>query len=398
MHGEALLRPVSAPRPPATQAEVLLRERIFLLADAHGLRTPVGLDPTYGGLAVCGGRIDPLRKARAVRAEGYVGPLVVDPGRYAARFATAEAPFVYENEDDGLFFPDSGLSLDVRLGLELDAQLAYGATVALTPTGYLRVGDRAALRAVVDVVADLDRRAIIVVIPAAVGWLVEPHLDFFTEVLATIRHPVALAFGGQFNPLDLRAAQANLRRLLTAVPGVAPWRTDFAAFDGVAHGAPFAAIGASSGMRHLVPPDEKARTGQMGAVQPAVLIPRLLSFVGGGRIARLYANRQPPTCDCLECAGRALTRFDGSDGEIQAAASRHNAATWNRLLPGFFGEPGLGERQAYWKRMCQAARDAHEIENSRLRQKKAFTPPKDITRFATLPVTHAPLPQPARGG
>lgn len=396
MNDEALLPPVVAPRSPATPAERLLSERIFFLADAHGLGESIVLDPRYGGLAIYGGRADPIKKIKRIRAGGYNGPLLVDPGRYTTRVATVEAPFVYDN--DGLFSSASGLDLDVELDLELGAQLDCGATVALTPTGYLRVGDLAALRAVVDVVADLDRSDIVVVIPAAVGWLVEPQLPSFAGALATIRHPVALAVGGQFNPLDLKGAQANLRRLIAAVPGVAPWRTDFAAFDGVAHGAPFAAMGASSGLRHLVPPQEKAQSSSTGVqVAPAVLLPRLLSFVGGGKIASRYANRQPPTCDCAECEGSPLTRFDGVDGETQKAAGRHNAAAWNELLPEFFREPGLGERQAWWKRRCQAACAAHEIENSSLRQKKAFVPPADIRRFATLPVTHALLPQPARG-
>ncbi|WP_322749379.1 MULTISPECIES: hypothetical protein [unclassified Frankia] len=391
MNNEALLPPVPAPRPAATPAERLLSERIFLLADAHGLQVPAGLDPRHGGLAICGGRTDPFTKIKKLQDEGHFEPLVGDPGFYTKYVATPDDPFVLDGQDN-LF--------GTRLEGTLDNQILCGATVALTPTGYLRAGDRAALRAVVEGAKNLDRTDTIVVIPAAVDWLVDPHLNLFTAALADIPHPVALALGGQFNPLDKREkATANLRRLLIAVPGVAPWRTDFAAFDGVAHGAPFAAMGATSGLRHTIPPGEKAQTANKGGgpVPPTVLFPELLRFTSGRTLATRYANHQPPTCDCVVCRGRPLTRFEGYEGDIRAEANAHNAATWNGLLPSLFHEPGLGERQSRWKNICVAACQAHEIEAVRLRQKKAFEPSKDIRRFATLPVTHAKTPLPAHG-
>lgn len=114
-------------------------------------------------------------------------------------------------------------------------------------------------------------------------------------------------------------------------------------------------------------------------------------------LATRYANHQPPTCGCTVCRGKPLTRFEGYGGDIRAEANAHNAAAWNELLPALFREPGLGERQSLWKKICVAAYQAHETEAVRLRQKKAFEPPKDIRRFATLPVTHAPVPLPAPG-
>ncbi|WP_261565498.1 hypothetical protein [Frankia gtarii] len=390
MNDEALLPPVPAPRPAATPAERLLSERIFLLADAHGLQALEGLDPRHGGLAICGGRTNPFTKIEKLRAEGYSGPLIGDPGLYTTHVATPEVPFAHAGQDD-LF----GSGLDQAL----DEQICRGATVALTPTGYLQAGDRAALRAVVEGAKGLDRTDTVVVVPAAVGWLVDPYLDLFTVELADIGHPVALALGGQFNPLDEREeATANLRRLLVGVPGVAPWRTDFAAFDGIAHGAPFAAMGATSGMRHTIPPDEKAQTKKRGgAVPPMVLFPELLRFTSGHTLATRYANHQPPTCGCVVCQGKPLTRFEGYGGDVRREADAHNAAAWNRLLPALFREPGLGERQALWKKICAVAHQAHEIEDLRLRQKKVFDPPDDVRRFATLPVTHAPIPLPAQG-
>ncbi|MCK9904213.1 hypothetical protein CC117_30525 [Parafrankia colletiae] len=389
MNDKALLPPVVVPRAAATPAERLLSERILLLADAHGLREPPGLDPCHGGLAVCGGRTDPFTKIEKLRAGGYSGPLVGDPALYTTRVATADEPFVHA--DGGLF----GSGLD----LALDGQISRGATVALTPTGYLLEGDSAALRATVEAAENLARIDTVVVIPAAVGWLADPYVELLTEALAAIPHPVALALGGQLNPLDgEEQATVNLRRLLVTVPGVAPWRTDFAAFDGVAHGAPFASMGATAGLRHIIPPGERALTVRKGgATPPTVLFPELLRFTSGHTLATRYANHPPPTCGCVVCRGRPLTRFDGYDGDIRAEANAHNAAAWNELLPALFREPGLGERQALWKKTCVAAYQAHEVENVRLRQMNAFKPPRDVVRFATLPVTHAPTTLPAQG-
>ncbi len=83
MNNEALLPPVPAPRPAATPAERLLSERIFLLADAHGLQVPAGLDPRHGGLAICGGRTDPFTKIKKLQDEGHF-----EPSKDIRRFAT----------------------------------------------------------------------------------------------------------------------------------------------------------------------------------------------------------------------------------------------------------------------------------------------------------------------
>jgi hypothetical protein len=384
MTDEALLAPVKAPRSAAWPAEQLISERVFLFADAHGLKPPVGLDDRYGGLAVCGDRADPFQKIAALRDDGHPGPLLGDPARYTKNTATAEAPFVH---GDGDLFGD---------GLEsaLDEQIGHGATLALTPTGYLNAGDGPALRAVVAAAERLERADTIVMIPAEVGWLRTTHVGLLTEALADIPHPVALALGGQLNPLDRhKDATRNLRQLLVTVPGVGLWRTDFAAIDAIAHGAPFAAIGARTGLRHIIPPGEKAQSARNGGgVPPSVLLPRLLHFTTGPAIATRYANDVPPVCGCRVCDYQPLTRFDGNDGAIHAEANAHNAAAWNGLLPTLFGEPGLGERQAFWKRICVDAVNAHDLENKRLQQPRAFTVPRDVERYATYTVTHALLP------
>lgn len=267
--------------------------------------------------------------------------------------------------------------------------------MAFTPTRYLRAGDRDTLRAVVAAVERLDRIEMAVVIPTGVGWLLDANIGLITAALDAITHPVALALGGQFNPPDRhRLVTANYRRLLVDVPGVAPWRSDFATFDGIAHGAPFASLGETGTLRHIVPPGEQAQSsGPPGAQPPTVLVPELMGFFRGDTLATRYAGAPAPICRCQVCRGAGLDRFDGLDGETRAEAHAHNAAVWNNLLPALFGQPGLGDQQVWWRGTCAAAVDAYAVENARILQAGAFKPKTDLKRWATLPVTHAPTPQ-----
>ncbi|WP_261562663.1 hypothetical protein [Frankia tisae] len=384
MTDQALLPPVLAPRPASTAAERRLSERIFLLARTRALRVP-SLHPRHGGLALCGP--DAVEKLRELRRRGHSGLLIADPAFYENDVATDDQPFTFTADD--LF----GHGLDRELELQLDS----GATVALTPTRYLRAGDRGALRAVVTAAQDIDRVGTVVMIPAAVGWLLDSSIDLFLPALASIPHPVAIALGGQFNPLDShRKATTNLRRLLLEVPGTALWRTDLAAFDSIAHGGPFASFGLTTALRHIIPPDEKPQNRNGGGpVPPTVLLPELLRFSSGPALAKRYAGLEAPTCTCQVCRGAGLNRFDGYDGDTRAQADAHNVAVWNELLSALFSLRDLGNRQAWWRRLCMDAVNAHETENIRIRQAGAFKPPKDVKRWVDLPVTHSPAPLPA---
>lgn len=378
MVNQVLLPPVSAPRPAATEAERLLSERILLLASPRDLRLPA-LHPHHGGLALAG--TNALHKLRELRRDGYSGTLVADPAFYEREFATADHPFTLTGDD--LF--NSGLDR------ELELQIDSGATVALTPTRYLRAGDRKALRGVVAAVREIDRVGTVVVVPAAVGWLQDANVELFVAALKEIPHPVAFALGGQKNPLDKHAkAAANLRGLLTEVPGVGLWRADLAAFDSIAHGAPFASFGLTAKLRHIIPPDEEPQRTGNGPVPPAVLFPSLLRFTTGQNIAKRYAGLEAPTCVCEVCEGATLNRFDSYDRETRALADAHNVAVWNGLLSELFSLPGLGDRQVWWRSLCVAAVNAHTVENDRIRQVGAFKPRSELKRWVNLPITHAP--------
>jgi hypothetical protein len=126
------------------------------------------------------------------------------------------------------------------------------------------------------------------------------------------------------------------------------WRTDLAAFDCLAHGGLFAAIGAGGSLRHAPPCDEQPQSSG-GAHPPSVLLPDLMRFSKADFLAERYANDRPPRCECSMCEGSPLDSFNSLRGEVRAAAHAHNAATWNSWLPDLFAHSNLGDRQEWWK-------------------------------------------------
>jgi hypothetical protein len=222
----------------------------------------------------------------------------------------------------------------------------------------------------------------------ALPWLTQKqYLPQLIVCLRRISHPKAVMFGAQKNPFDVAAAIPNFRRLLAETTNVGLWRADVpAAFDCLAHGGAFAAIGAGGSLRHLIPADEKPKADNPMAHTPAVLLPSMLRYVRGRILAEKYANAPAPRCGCLVCDGASLDRFDSFHGEVRAAAHDHNAAVWTSWLSDLFDHAIDADRQRWWRGFCQAAADAHEQENARLRQKGAFKASAALKKLATLPV------------
>jgi hypothetical protein len=209
--------------------------------------------------------------------------------------------------------------------------------------------------------------------------------------LQRIAHPKAVMFGAQKNPFDVAAATPNFRRLLGETTNVGLWRADVpAAFDCLAHGGAFAAIGAGGSLRHLVPADEKPDANNPMAHTPAVLLPSMLRYVRGRIIAEKYANTPAPRCDCVVCGGASLDRFDSLNGDVRAEAHGHNAAVWTSWLSDLFDHPSDAERQQWWRGLCKGAVDSHEQENTRLRQSGAFKPSPALRKLANLPLPGEP--------
>jgi hypothetical protein len=375
------VQPIRQAAPEATTAARQLRERVLLLdRPCYVDRAPPYLDPDHGGLVLCGQNAG--RQARQLRLMGYQGLLVIDPAAYERAAASTDEPFA---------LPPEGRLFGASLEEVLQEQLDCGANLAMTPTRYVHAGEADALKAVMRAAQSIQRNDFIVTVPVAVAWLRDESLLQLAAVLKEIPQPKALILGGHYDPMDTANAPKNLRYLAQEVRGLGLWRTDLAAFDCIAYGGLFAAIGAGGSLRHLTPQDEKPQASSFPH-WPAVLVPDLLNFVRADSLARRYANTPPPRCSCQVCNDSFLDRFNHLGSEARAEAHAHNAATWSSWLPDLFDHQSLGDRQLWWKNRCRAAVDNHEVENARIQQPRAFKPTPALKAWATLPLSQAASP------
>ena len=377
-----MTEPRSLPAPseqPAASAAAIVAGRIFLLDNPrYADHVPPFLAASRSGLALSGKGSN----ARACALWGRSGGvLLADPGAYLDRVATEDAPFALPDSDGALFGGD--------LDTVLEGQRNSHAAVAMTPSLYIQAGDSPAFKALVRHAQAIERDDVIVVIAVALPWLTQTqYLGQLIAGLQRIRHPKAIMFGAQKNPFDAAGAIENFRQLLAETTGVGLWRADVpAAFDCLAYGGAFAAIGAGGSLRHLVPADEKPDANHPAAHTPSVLLPSMLRYSVGRFIADKYANTAAPRCQCVVCRGASLDRFDSLNGDVRSLAHAHNAAVWTSWLPDLFGHAAATDGQIRWRNRCRAAVDEQENENIRLRQKGAFKPSPALKKLATLPVT-----------
>jgi hypothetical protein len=358
----------------------MVADRVFLLNSAkYNDPPPPFLSATRSGLVVCGGNAH-VRIAQMARNAAV--PLIADPGAYVRPpLATIDAPVALPDCDGTLF----GADLDMVLQRQRDG----GATLAILPARYVQAGDSKALKALVAQARTIERDDVIVAVPVAIAWLKDKqYLPQLIALLNRVPHPKAVMFGQQMNPFDTVTAVKNFRQLLDETPSVGLWRADvLAAFDCLAHGGAFAAIGAGGSLRHLVPADEPAE-GRSGT--PSVLLPELLVYTTGKAIADRYANTSAPRCGCAVCDGATLDRFNSKDDGVRIEAHAHNAAAWTGWLGDLLDHATTGERQRWWRAFCRAALDAQDLENNRLGRAGAFQASKHLKALANLPCRMEP--------
>jgi len=366
--------PVPGGQPTTTTVTRTVAGRIFLLNNpAFTDSVPTFLAAGHSGLVLCGRGCN--TKLSKIWRQG-IGPLVADPAAYTSRLATADEPVALP-ASDGTLFPSD---LDSVLRGQRDAH----ATMAIVPSRYIQAGNSPAFKALVRQAQAIERDDVIVAVPVAISWLKErQYLPQLIAGLNRIPHPKAVMFGDQKNPFDSVTAIVNFRHLLADTANVGLWRADvLAAFDCLAHGGAFAAIGAGGSLRHLVPADETARSQNPAVHTPSVLLPTMLRYSTGKSIAETYANLPAPSCGCTVCAGASLDRFNSTLGEVRAVAHAHNAAVWAGWLSSLFRHPNIADRQQWLRDFCQAAIDAQDQESTRLRQKGAFKPLLHLKKLA----------------
>jgi hypothetical protein len=336
------------------------------------------IDQDISGLVLTAGRYKSPRLTELIRGlsdRGFDAPVVFDIEAYRRHIATPDAPFLLDGGRD-----------PASLNEALDRQIALGVSVATTPTGFVRAGTLDALAEAAELANRLDRDDYLFSAPIDVSILDTPaSCRTLQSILDGVRAPIGFALGSQFDPFDQKSADRvrAARALLASRANLIPIRTDFAAFDWIAHGAFAAAIGTGSSKRHAVDPDQKIFVHRSADRSPSVLYPRLLSFWKGQKIAEAHGRLPAQKCECGACGGLNIARFLSESYLSDARA--HGVAVWQDLARLMLSNHDLAARAAFWKNCCQAAMDQHAVLATQLRQAKPFEMRGGLRTWATLP-------------
>lgn len=369
--GEHLRRP-----PPAWD---LLQDKILVhtRASTKDGKIPAQAGRAHDGIVLCGA--DALPTAGTFHQAASRSLQLVDPQGYKNE-ASSDAPFQLDSyirsDQPTLFDDEEDEDKNVALQHSQQVQLHNGTAASLTPTRYIKAGDRRTVTAVVSSAAALDPERTILTMPLDHRWLREDDdINFLMETLSALPHIKAVALGATHNPLKTRGTATRLRTLISGLERVALIRTDLAGLDAYAHGALFASIGMQTALRHIRPPGSRAPRRRKGHnVTTTVLHPDLMDYFNADTLRDLYGDMPAPSCHCAECQGRSLLRFEHIRSD-QEEANRHNIATWlpwaqelQRTAP---GQP----RRLAWHEFCWNAIQAHQALREELAAPGALEPP-----------------------
>ena len=364
----------------------LLQDAILVhtRASSRGGTNHVPATTEHDGIILCGtdavptvGTYHRLGESRRLQ--------LVDPDSYGD-YATADEPFQLpyrSRSNQPSLFEETEAD---ELRNDQQGQLRNGTTASLTPTRYIKGGDRQTVAAAVQAVRDLDPQQTILTLPLDQQWLRESNdLDYLVTELTDVPHTKALALGAARNPLAAKGAVTGLRQLVGSLQRVAVIRTDLAGLDAYAHGALFTAIGMQTAMRHVRRPGSGGPTGpRNNRYTTMVLHPQLMDYFRADTLRDLYGKLPEPLCHCTVCAGRSLIRFEHSLRD-QEEANRHNIATWLPWAEDLQLTAAGSERRSVWQQLCNDARNAHQDLREEISNPGALETPRWLTVWAGGP-------------
>jgi hypothetical protein len=377
----SIVRPAPTPsRRPVTGPPLLLAQRM-LVHCAPGTELDAVLphiDNEISGLVLTAGRFGPARLSEIIHElpkRGFDGPVVFDAEAYRKRAASDGGALLLEGPD-----PLSALNA------ALERQIELGATIATTPTLYIRPDNLDAFARAVELANRLDRDDYLLTAPVDATVLDTGAARNQLETILDAAHaPIGFILGSQFDPFGTRSTDRVLaaRALLATRANVMPIRTDFAAFDWMAHGAYAAAIGTGSSKRHAIDPEERGHVRNPKDNSPSVLYPRLLSHWKGRKIADTHGRLPAETCWCGGCDGQNMARFVSPSYLPDARA--HGVAVWQDMARLMMSTPSRATWAQFWKGRARDALDQHDILATQLRHTPPFVPQPALRAWATLP-------------
>jgi hypothetical protein len=312
----------------------LLRDRLLMATSAASVSDAVSdvVGSAFSGLVIVDERC--ARAVRALKAT-YRSRLIVgkDTAAYLRYTATPAEP---------MYLPSILGGAAPSLATCMQDQLADGADFALTPTG--RIGDLASLDAAVTEANALAVPGIVLAAPVPKQLLTGSERTGVVAVLERSRHPVALIVTGQFDPFAEAQVAEGLRVIASSAADVFLHRSDFAAFEALAHGGLGGSIGYLAGLRHTVTGRRPAKTRKEPPDRsPIVLLPEIDSFRHQAVFEPWFRNARPPICSLPSCCGRDLTTLTNNAAD-HAIANLHNLRAWLPLGEQLTTIPVAGRR------------------------------------------------------
>ncbi|HEV7566680.1 MAG TPA: hypothetical protein VGO31_12050 [Microbacteriaceae bacterium] len=343
--------------------------RVLVVASSEAAAMAPHIDVNVSGLVVAGA--DALSTVRGLR---HVYPdllLMAEPVAPKEYVATEDHPFMLDLSG---IFPQT-------LDDVLAGQAHAGASVMVTPTGFIDAGNSDALKAAVEQANLVERDDIVVLLPLHFRWSADPDVKQLIAVAKRSKHPVAIALGDRGNPLANKGVPAGYQQLFTAVPWAMPWRTDLAGFDALANGAKAAVIGQLPSLRRFDLPGKTGFAQRPGEKVPHILLPEQLRYSRTSFMQESwFASVQPYTCECRICDGRAVDRFGGSP-EHRLEGHLHNLVAISEMRREI-GDLDEAERKQWWLGRLRRADHAHHTLASYTSTKVDL--PADIKEWTRL--------------
>lgn len=336
-----------APRPVETgNALALLPNRQFHVSNVNAAGEAPLINASAGGIFLVGSRAP--KTIHQIRQNNPGLPLILEPDAMRKHWATQDEPFLLSG---GLF--------QLTLEGELDWQ-RLDSDLAITPTGQIRAGDSATLKAALREANKLDRTDTMLALPMASGWMNNDQL--VKQLIAVInrsRHPVLLTFTSSSNPVgSARRAKAYRRIFQEATVPVVAYRTDLAGFDALAHGALASAIGSYPSLRRLTPVGGRGFAMDPEVKSPHMLITDMLRFVRSTHMRRVwFANAVSIQCFCVICRGADIDRLHGEPDD-RRTGHNHNVVAIDNLFSSYLHLDESG-RHDLWARQTAGAVDTH---------------------------------------
>jgi hypothetical protein len=215
---------------------------------------------------------------------------IADPRIWHGKYATEAAPTLLED----------GLALHTLEEWAKSVLASSKATVVVTPTFFIKLGDRPALQAALEATSTAGAvSGLITFIAIDARVLTGPYVaGFLDDMSATPARRFAFLFADKREPLAKLDRLKGLRKVLQKFPGSWIVGVDaLVATDALAHGAGWVAVGASSSRRWPQRPGDAGGGRQAEGFLPGTFLRSLLEFRSPGIYADWYANSRSPRCD-----------------------------------------------------------------------------------------------------